>query len=58
MLLSSCPLTSMICVGGDMVPSTKMYYMAVLSAGMRTVCGPGPDGPRPHCRSGSFPSCF
>jgi hypothetical protein len=36
--------------------SLGMYGLAVPSAAARTVRGSGPDGPRPGCRSGTFPA--
>ena len=34
--------------------SLGVYCLAVLSAAARTVCGSGPNGPRPECRSRFF----
>jgi hypothetical protein len=31
--------------------------LVVLTAGARTICGSGPDGPQPGSRSDTFPAC-
>jgi hypothetical protein len=31
--------------------------LTVLAVGARTICGSGPNGPRPSGRSGAFPAC-